>query len=661
MAKKKLPKYKDGGEVNPYQAKDKADYDYRQRMHNDSLDAYINALNAIKAGHGYTPESADNSKESVYNYGARDYNYLMSGKADKNYRDLKNDGSISDEELYIWNNPANSPLPNSYGDSWPVNQMDPNYNSYKIKPTSYLMGAERGLSPIYKKPTQKVLPPTGGQQKELTDSEYAYNFSRQRLIDAGLDPDSDFVRIDSKDANPTKVGMLTSLRGVQPIGYIDNSPVGSGAYGSEDIIPVYPKPKETKKDNSYADKLELYNRAWDYYKKKGNRDYTEKDAFYKNQISRETLTQALKDSNDKEEQEILKKALDLGIYPTGNYRTEGTFFAFEKPIKQRTQAEIDAGRMEPMAMRGNPQLPSMYSRDFFMPYVNVPDARLTEAARLGYPVAGTGYASINNKGITKAEYDEIMRKKEHNRTRGKSSEVDENTASLPEYNLGGALTDLGMGLANATIGQVSQIYTGKSLSDNLGYEFKTGAGQTLDNIYDKGAGAMQTAVGFVPGVGQLKNIVQSVGSKAVQSIIGNKAIDNAGLEEMQTPAVQSQPIVSTSTPEAQYVAQQRTPFQPLAFQNGGYLPKYFMGGNMYEKGGLIEYKGPKHEQGGIPVAPNGLPVDRNNAVGEVEGGETAHSGYIFSDTLKTKEGKTFADASKELAAKFNIDNLEDYV
>lgn len=67
---------------------------------------------------------------------------------------------------------------------------------------------------------------------------------------------------------------------------------------------------------------------------------------------------------------------------------------------------------------------------------------------------------------------------------------------------------------------------------------------------------------------------------------------------------------------------------------------------VFEKGGkmLEEFKGPKHENGGIDIN-----------VAEVEGGETEFDpmDYIFSDTLKDPDSKkTFAEVSKKIKNKY---------
>jgi hypothetical protein len=65
-------------------------------------------------------------------------------------------------------------------------------------------------------------------------------------------------------------------------------------------------------------------------------------------------------------------------------------------------------------------------------------------------------------------------------------------------------------------------------------------------------------------------------------------------------------------------------------------------GKQFKMGGnFTEYHGNTHENGGIPIGQS-----------EVEGGETNHNGYIFSDTLKLGK-KTFADMSKKINNKYS--------
>lgn len=60
---------------------------------------------------------------------------------------------------------------------------------------------------------------------------------------------------------------------------------------------------------------------------------------------------------------------------------------------------------------------------------------------------------------------------------------------------------------------------------------------------------------------------------------------------------------------------------------------------------LTEFKGPRHEEGGVPL---------QNSNTEVEGGETAKNGFVYSDRIKVPgTKKTFAQVSKEIERKYS--------
>jgi hypothetical protein len=74
--------------------------------------------------------------------------------------------------------------------------------------------------------------------------------------------------------------------------------------------------------------------------------------------------------------------------------------------------------------------------------------------------------------------------------------------------------------------------------------------------------------------------------------------------------------------------------------NGNFNPS--AQGKQFKMGGdFTEYHGNTHENGGIPIGKS-----------EVEGGETNHNGYIFSDTLQLGK-RTFADVSKKINNKYS--------
>jgi hypothetical protein len=90
------------------------------------------------------------------------------------------------------------------------------------------------------------------------------------------------------------------------------------------------------------------------------------------------------------------------------------------------------------------------------------------------------------------------------------------------------------------------------------------------------------------------------------------------------------------------------------------MPKNIAYGNMgYKYGGKVQpmgkgakkFVGPKHEDGGILIDEEANPTNQQEAIAEVEGGETEQDGYIFSDTLKVPDtDMTFADAHEMLIA-----------
>jgi hypothetical protein len=92
----------------------------------------------------------------------------------------------------------------------------------------------------------------------------------------------------------------------------------------------------------------------------------------------------------------------------------------------------------------------------------------------------------------------------------------------------------------------------------------------------------------------------------------------------------------------------KTPINTVAGSNQGY--RY--GGKVKPLGGgAKKFVGPKHEQGGILIDEQGNPANQQEAIAEVEGGETMQNDYIFSDELMVPEtDMTFADAHEMLIA-----------
>jgi hypothetical protein len=125
------------------------------------------------------------------------------------------------------------------------------------------------------------------------------------------------------------------------------------------------------------------------------------------------------------------------------------------------------------------------------------------------------------------------------------------------------------------------------------------------------------------------------------SFVGNPAL-GASLGGMAGSAIES-------ATEKSPIEQGRIMNSSYGYRKGGKLPKYPMGGKMPLPQGAGKYVGASHEQGGIPVDEQGNPTSEQQAIAEVEGGETEQDGYIFSDTLMVPEtDMTFAQAHEML-------------
>ena len=74
-------------------------------------------------------------------------------------------------------------------------------------------------------------------------------------------------------------------------------------------------------------------------------------------------------------------------------------------------------------------------------------------------------------------------------------------------------------------------------------------------------------------------------------------------------------------------------------------------------GALIKYDAPSHENGGQMITSTGAETSNpNKAIAEIEKKETMHNGYVFSDTLKASNDKTFAAVSKTIENRFKSKN-----
>ena len=77
------------------------------------------------------------------------------------------------------------------------------------------------------------------------------------------------------------------------------------------------------------------------------------------------------------------------------------------------------------------------------------------------------------------------------------------------------------------------------------------------------------------------------------------------------------------------------PLNPFQGNTASSYGNFAMGGYAPLGPDSVKYIGPKHKDGGILIDENGMPTDNEQeAIAEVEGGETRDDNYIFSDELK---------------------------
>jgi len=347
------------------------------------------------------------------------------------------------------------------------------------------------------------------------------------------------------------------------------------------------------------------------------------------------------------------KYKDDKIKPIAFDKYDG-FPYYQAPVKPMFKGEKPSKREaapSKMKMKESSPLDQAYSRKEVkgLPYPNLPDVKLTTAAQYGYPVKGTNYGTINNIPATKEEIDEVMRKKQYNNSLSNNEYV--MGGKLPSYQYGGMVDENGMPI----------------------YDHKQNKKDLISERAKKGAAIGAVGGTFLPGIGQIGGAAIGGATGLVSGLFGARK-DKKEYEEALAEWEAEQEKLNAMEPDvvepAPYAGPNAAPVTPefiptMNFAMGGKLPQYFMGGNMMENGGGIEYQGPSHSNGGIPVNGQGIPVPEEMATAEVQGGETALPGpdgtTVFSKDLKVKEGPykgmSFADAHKEIMRK--IEELND--
>lgn len=94
------------------------------------------------------------------------------------------------------------------------------------------------------------------------------------------------------------------------------------------------------------------------------------------------------------------------------------------------------------------------------------------------------------------------------------------------------------------------------------------------------------------------------------------------------------------------------PQKPQISRAASSYGNYAMGGYTPLGNDAVKYVGPKHKDGGILIDEEGMPTNNEQeAIAEVEGGETRDENYIFSDELKYPgTNLTFADVHEEMVS-----------
>lgn len=215
---------------------------------------------------------------------------------------------------------------------------------------------------------------------------------------------------------------------------------------------------------------------------------------------------------------------------------------------------------------------------------------------------------------------------------------------LKKYKAGGGMAMAGKGMpkGGAGGGGIPFDQIGSFLSttvdsiDTLTGEGKTTTGQAASGAL-KGAGqgasmgAMAGPIGMAIGAG--------VGGLAggVTSFMGQKKKEEAEAAE-KTARLRAMANDPRNSPVRQLQEQQM-----MNSTQGNQILK--MGGKLdyYQQGGLTEYNGLKHQQGGLPIGDDS----------EVEDGETRKDDFIYSDSIAFDKGVSFADQSKKIDKKYS--------
>lgn len=179
---------------------------------------------------------------------------------------------------------------------------------------------------------------------------------------------------------------------------------------------------------------------------------------------------------------------------------------------------------------------------------------------------------------------------------------------------------------------------------SLGEQMKEGFGNPMSMGFDVGGAALSS---IASNLGPNENI--SKGGQIASNVIG----DTVGAVPIVGGLAKG--LVSMGTKIADlFKGRNKDPRKDLEFNSTHTnasamdfgMAKYGMNLDS-NKNEFIDYTGkPSHEQGGLNVNEHGIP-DMNNPKVEVEGKENTSGDFVFSDSLKTEKGITYAKQNKK--------------
>lgn len=189
------------------------------------------------------------------------------------------------------------------------------------------------------------------------------------------------------------------------------------------------------------------------------------------------------------------------------------------------------------------------------------------------------------------------------------------------YDFGGVMEDVGMALADSSVGAVTGLFTGgRDISDLSGYEYNN---EDVGNVVDTVGEVQQKAMPIVanvlaPGSGAIVSGVQSAGATITDN---SGARENNrgyfGYEEGGENAMMYNQLLNTGAQVSGLAMGQSGGANTSVMKYGGKINP----SNVQPQNSIAEYEGNTHENGGIPI----------NSNTEMEDGEFKYKEMIFTN------------------------------